>query len=96
MVSTPLSLVLSVALKDCKNSFAGTSFYTVEGKPVCAKCLGVDEDEEEEEEDAWDLLPIDEMMNWWWEKMMPSDDYDALSCSFTPPVPIFISSNDHH
>jgi len=34
--------------RDCKNSFAGTSFYTVEGKPVCAKCLGVEDDDEKE------------------------------------------------
>jgi hypothetical protein len=38
-------------MKDCKNSFEGTSFYTVEGKPVCGKCIGVGDDEEEEEEE---------------------------------------------
>ncbi|CAG7732992.1 unnamed protein product [Allacma fusca] len=32
--------------RDCKSTFAGTSFYTVESKPVCAKCLGIDEDDE--------------------------------------------------
>ncbi|OXA52524.1 transforming growth factor beta-1-induced transcript 1 protein isoform X2 [Folsomia candida] len=38
--------------RDCKSSFAGTSFYTVEGKPVCGKCLGVTEDDDEEEEEG--------------------------------------------
>lgn len=43
-------MTIIVVGKDCKSSFAGTSFYTVEGKPVCAKCLGVEDDDEEEEE----------------------------------------------
>lgn len=31
----------------------GTSFYAMEGKPVCPKCVGVEDegDEDEEEED---------------------------------------------
>ncbi|ODM98900.1 Transforming growth factor beta-1-induced transcript 1 protein [Orchesella cincta] len=37
--------------RDCKCSFSGTSFYTVDAKPVCPKCLGVDEDDEEEAEE---------------------------------------------
>jgi len=40
--------------RDCKKSFGGTSFYTVESKPVCSKCLGINEDDEEEEDDEED------------------------------------------
>ncbi|XP_017775379.1 PREDICTED: paxillin isoform X3 [Nicrophorus vespilloides] len=36
--------------RDCKQAVQGKSFYAVEGKPVCPKCIGVDEEEEEEEE----------------------------------------------
>ena len=28
---------------------ASKSFYEVDGKPACAKCLGVDEDEDDED-----------------------------------------------
>lgn len=50
-------VVYSVALKctklqDCKKPVSGKSFYAMEGKPVCPKCVGVDDDEEEEEEEA--------------------------------------------
>jgi len=43
-------------LKDCKTSFGGTSFYSVEGQPVCGKCIGAgdddgDEDDEEDEDE---------------------------------------------
>ncbi|XP_026329285.1 paxillin isoform X4 [Hyposmocoma kahamanoa] len=31
--------------KDCQNPVKGKSFYAMEGKPVCPKCVGVDEDE---------------------------------------------------
>lgn len=37
-------------LQDCKKPVSGKSFYAMEGKPVCPKCVGVDDDEEEEEE----------------------------------------------
>ncbi|CAB3359744.1 Hypothetical predicted protein [Cloeon dipterum] len=33
------------AFKDCKNAVAGKSFYAMEGKPVCPKCVGVEDDE---------------------------------------------------
>ncbi|XP_076283822.1 paxillin isoform X9 [Lasioglossum baleicum] len=36
--------------RDCKKPVSGKSFYAMEGKPVCPKCVGVDDDEEEEEE----------------------------------------------
>lgn len=39
-------------LKDCKCSFSGTSFYTVDGRPVCPKCLGIDEDEEDDDQEG--------------------------------------------
>ncbi|KAG7204070.1 hypothetical protein KM043_001922 [Ampulex compressa] len=38
--------------RDCKKPVSGKSFYAMEGKPVCPKCVGVDEEEEEEEEQA--------------------------------------------
>ncbi|XP_061931202.1 paxillin isoform X11 [Apis cerana] len=38
--------------RDCKKPVSGKSFYAMEGKPVCPKCVGVDDDEEEEEEEA--------------------------------------------
>lgn len=31
--------------KDCEKPVKGKSFYAMEGKPVCPKCVGVDEDE---------------------------------------------------
>ncbi|XP_075969207.1 paxillin isoform X1 [Anticarsia gemmatalis] len=31
--------------KDCEKAVKGKSFYAMEGKPVCPKCVGVDEDE---------------------------------------------------
>ncbi|GAB6030096.1 hypothetical protein CHUAL_005775 [Chamberlinius hualienensis] len=37
--------------RDCKSKLQGSSFYAMEGKPVCAKCVGVDEDDEEGEEE---------------------------------------------
>ncbi|XP_012274893.1 paxillin isoform X2 [Orussus abietinus] len=37
--------------RDCKKPVSGKSFYAMEGKPVCPKCIGVDDDEEEEEEE---------------------------------------------
>lgn len=44
-------------LKDCKTSFGGTSFYSVEGQPVCGKCIGAGDDDgdedDEEDEDEW-------------------------------------------
>jgi paxillin len=39
-------------LQDCKKPVSGKSFYAMEGKPLCPKCVGVDEEEEEEEEEA--------------------------------------------
>ncbi|XP_033321255.1 paxillin isoform X6 [Megalopta genalis] len=38
--------------RDCKKPVSGKSFYAMEGKPVCPKCVGVDDEEEEEEEEA--------------------------------------------
>ncbi|XP_033230185.1 paxillin isoform X7 [Belonocnema kinseyi] len=38
--------------RDCKKAVSGKSFYAMEGKPVCPKCVGVDDEEEEEEEEA--------------------------------------------
>lgn len=35
-------------LQDCKKPVSGKSFYSMEGKPVCPKCVGADEEEEEE------------------------------------------------
>ncbi|KAK0085576.1 hypothetical protein PV325_004848 [Microctonus aethiopoides] len=34
--------------RDCKKPVSGKSFYSMEGKPVCPKCVGADEEEEEE------------------------------------------------
>ncbi|GLH00347.1 LIM domain-containing protein jub [Gryllus bimaculatus] len=34
--------------RDCKKAVQGKSFYAMEGKPVCPKCVGVDEDEDDE------------------------------------------------
>lgn len=31
--------------QDCSKAVKGKSFYAMEGKPVCPKCVGVDEDE---------------------------------------------------
>lgn len=31
--------------QDCEKPVKGKSFYAMEGKPVCPKCVGVDEDE---------------------------------------------------
>ncbi|XP_023707259.1 paxillin isoform X8 [Cryptotermes secundus] len=33
--------------RDCKKPVSGKSFYAMEGKPVCPKCVGVEEDEED-------------------------------------------------
>ncbi|XP_076253215.1 paxillin isoform X4 [Rhynchophorus ferrugineus] len=33
--------------RDCKLPVQGKSFYAVEGKPVCPKCIGADEEEDE-------------------------------------------------
>ncbi|KAH1003085.1 hypothetical protein HUJ05_011029 [Dendroctonus ponderosae] len=33
--------------RDCKQPVQGKSFYAVEGKPVCPKCIGADEEEDE-------------------------------------------------
>ncbi|XP_046680829.1 paxillin [Homalodisca vitripennis] len=33
--------------RDCKKPVTGKSFYAMEGKPVCPKCVGVDEDDED-------------------------------------------------
>lgn len=33
--------------RDCKEPVKGKSFYAMEGKPVCPKCVGVDEEEDE-------------------------------------------------
>lgn len=33
--------------QDCKGAVSGKSFYAMEGKPVCPKCAGVDDDEED-------------------------------------------------
>ena len=31
-------------MKDCKKNFEdGSSFYSMEGKPMCGKCAGADE-----------------------------------------------------
>ncbi|KAK9696425.1 LIM domain [Popillia japonica] len=37
--------------RDCKLAVQGKSFYAIEGKPVCPKCIGAEDEEEEEEED---------------------------------------------
>ncbi|KRT81268.1 LIM domain containing protein [Oryctes borbonicus] len=37
--------------RDCKLPVQGKSFYAIEGKPVCPKCIGAEDEEEEEEED---------------------------------------------
>lgn len=37
-------MVVSIT-QDCQNAVKGKSFYAMEGKPVCPKCVGVDEDE---------------------------------------------------
>lgn len=37
--------------QDCKNPVTGKSYYAMEGKPVCAGCLGVSDDDEEGEEE---------------------------------------------
>ncbi|XP_015371717.1 PREDICTED: paxillin isoform X2 [Diuraphis noxia] len=31
--------------RDCKQPVTGKSFYAIEGKPACAKCVGVDEED---------------------------------------------------
>lgn len=36
-------------MQDCKLAVQGKSFYAVEGKPVCPKCIGVGDEEEEED-----------------------------------------------
>ncbi|KAF6207212.1 hypothetical protein GE061_018452 [Apolygus lucorum] len=33
--------------RDCKKAVTGKTFYAMEGKPVCPKCVGVDEEEED-------------------------------------------------
>uniref|UniRef100_A0A1B6BX18 LIM zinc-binding domain-containing protein n=1 Tax=Clastoptera arizonana TaxID=38151 RepID=A0A1B6BX18_9HEMI len=33
--------------RDCKKPVTGKSFYAMEGKPVCPKCVGVEEEEED-------------------------------------------------
>ncbi|KAF5298160.1 hypothetical protein FQA39_LY02584 [Lamprigera yunnana] len=35
--------------RDCKLPVQGKSFYAVEGKPVCPKCIGIGDEEEEED-----------------------------------------------
>ena len=50
-----ISFNISHILQDCKKAVSGKSFYAMEGKPLCPKCVGVDEEEEEEEEEeAWE------------------------------------------
>ena len=39
--------------QDCRCSLGG-SFYTVDSKPVCGKCMGVGSDDEEEDSEWWD------------------------------------------
>lgn len=34
-------------VQDCKLPVQGKAFYAIEGKPVCPKCVGVDEDDED-------------------------------------------------
>ncbi|CAG2055069.1 unnamed protein product [Timema podura] len=36
--------------RDCKKAVSGKSFYAMEGKPVCPKCVGIDEDDGDEED----------------------------------------------
>lgn len=36
--------------KDCRISLNGGSFYTVDSRPVCGKCMGVNSDDEEEDD----------------------------------------------
>lgn len=37
-----------MVLQDCKKPVSGKSYYCMEGKAVCAACVGVSDDEEEE------------------------------------------------
>jgi len=37
--------------RDCREPMSGKSFYTVDSRPVCSKCMGVSDDEDEDEDE---------------------------------------------
>ena len=44
MEHTVLKFYCYFVIKDCKKNFEdGSSFYSMEGKPMCGKCAGADE-----------------------------------------------------